>query len=503
MGHRDRPVASAAQKIDVHVPAGARGLAKAAVADPLGSLATPVAQSVALLVPYLSANGGFDTIRASFCRIAEGKRMFVRRRSGVVTFARCNAIRLRVSLLASVFAMGVLAPSKSEAACTDTFSDFLVTAGTPPGFTGGFSYQSMFPLGIGASINAAVATMNTVNTAFLSPSSSFVSARGDPQPGQMGGGVWARATAGSSDTRASTTGTIQGVGGTGTCDGSLTERYYGYQFGFDLAKLNFSGGANLHVGLTAGYFATRARDTTGELAWSKTLPSGTFDFYSPPGSFEAETQVPFLGLYAAFAKGNFFADFQVRHDLYLMRFDDPMNGLSDQPHNAYGITAGVNAGFRFPFPGNWFVEPSAGALWSRVKMGSIDTTGSGLLDLPPLGTVNFHNDGSVRVDDIESILGRVSVRIGTTVAVGDVALQPFVTGSLFHEFAGDVTATALRTEGGVLTTSTSRFGTYGQVGVGAATVFGDSGWLGFFRADYKTGENVEGYGVNGGIRYHW
>ena len=63
MGHRDRPVASAAQKIDVHVPAGARGLAKAAVADPLGSLATPVAQSVALLVPYLSANGGFDTIR--------------------------------------------------------------------------------------------------------------------------------------------------------------------------------------------------------------------------------------------------------------------------------------------------------------------------------------------------------------------------------------------------------------------------------------------------------
>jgi hypothetical protein len=136
-------------------------------------------------------------------------------------------------------------------------------------------------------------------------------------------------------------------------------------------------------------------------------------------------------------------------------------------------------------------------------MGSIHTTGSGLLDLPPLGTVNFHNDGSVRIDDIESILGRVSVRIGTTVVVGDVAVQPFVTGSVFHEFAGDVTATAVRTEGGVLTTSTSRFGTYSQIGVGAATVFGDSGWLGFFRADYKTGENVEGDGVNGGLRYHW
>ena len=204
----------AAQITDVRVPGGAVDPQSAGRRRPWQFGHTGGAKRCLLgSLPIRKQRFRYHSRRGS--QVAEGKRMFVRRRSGAVTFARCNAKRLRVSLLASVFAMGVLAPSTSEAACTDTFSDFLVTAGTPPGFTGGFSYQSMFPLGIGASINAAVATMNTVNTAFLSPSSSFVSARGDPQPGQMGGGVWARATAGSSDTRASTTGTIQGVGGIG------------------------------------------------------------------------------------------------------------------------------------------------------------------------------------------------------------------------------------------------------------------------------------------------
>jgi hypothetical protein len=52
-------------------------------------------------------------------------------------------------------------------------------------------------------------------------------------------------------------------------------------------------------------------------------------------------------------------------------------------------------------------------------------------------------------------------------------------------------------------TSTSRIGTFYQYGVGTALVFGNSGWVGFGRADYRTGDNVEGYSVTGGIRYHW
>jgi hypothetical protein len=54
-----------------------------------------------------------------------------------------------------------------------------------------------------------------------------------------------------------------------------------------------------------------------------------------------------------------------------------------------------------------------------------------------------------------------------------------------------------------MSTSTSRIGTFYQYGVGTAIVLGNSGWVGFGRADYRMGENVEGYSVTGGIRYHW
>jgi hypothetical protein len=119
----------------------------------------------------------------------------------------------------------------------------------------------------GHSLNAMMTTMNTVNTAFLSPSSSFVSARGGAEPGQIGGGVWARTVVGSLESKSTTTGTIDTsqakagtsngniefsnrvapVTGTGTCEGTLKETYIGHQFGVDLAKLNIEGGAAICI----------------------------------------------------------------------------------------------------------------------------------------------------------------------------------------------------------------------------------------------------------------
>ena len=376
--------------------------------------------------------------------------------------------------------------------------------------------------------------MNTVNTAFLSPSSAFVTARGDPQPGQLGGGVWARAVVGEVESKSKTTGTVDvsqtkgGFGGgnvppipgSGTCAGVLHERYMGYQFGFDLASLNLGGnGANLHFGFTAGYFDSRSKDITEGAEIVKVLP-GLFgnpdtvvEQFSPPGSFRADTQVPFLGLYGVFTQGNFFADLQVRQDFYVMKFTDPLNGLANQSQLARGISAGGSAGYKIPLPANWFIEPSAGVLWSHVQVDPISTPGS--------ATFQLLNAGSVKIDDIESLLGRLSLRVGTTIPTQAAVWQPFVTVTIFHEFADDATATSrvagpdtvlcAACPGGVtpngfkdqiLHTSTSRIGTFTQVGAGTATAFG-SGWLGYGRVDYRTGENVEGLSFNTGLRYHW
>jgi len=46
-------------------------------------------------------------------------------------------------------------------------------------------------------------------------------------------------------------------------------------------------------------------------------------------------------------------------------------------------------------------------------------------------------------------------------------------------------------------------GTYGQFALGTAAVFGNSGWLGYGRVDYRTGENIEGWSVTGGLRYQF
>ena len=141
----------------------------------------------------------------------------------------------------------------------------------------------------------------------------------------MSGGGWARAVGGVVETRTDTAGTVDTskafgtnfngqpvpldpVTGKGTCRGQVKETYAGYQFGFDVGSLNVGGsGGNIHFGVMGGYFDSRSKDTTGELAYQHTFPSvsnpstgSTLDMFSPPGSFRADTQVPFVGLYGCF-----------------------------------------------------------------------------------------------------------------------------------------------------------------------------------------------------------
>ena len=119
--------------------------------------------------------------------------------------------------------------------------------------------------------------------------------------------------------------------------------------------------------------------------------------------------------------------------------------------------------------------------------------------------------GTVTVDDIDSFLGRASLSVGTSFVHRGVTWQPFFTASVFHEFAGDVTARSVETgtgnpaiDGLVLTTTSSGgIGTYGQFALGTAAVLGNTGWLGYGRVDYRIGDNVEGWSVNAGLRYQF
>ena len=147
------------------------------------------------------------------------------------------------------------------------------------------------------------------------------------------------------------------------------------------------------------------------------------------GSFNTTTQAPFVGTYAAATYGGFFAEGLLRFNYYEMNLNSPTVNLYDQKLDAHGVSASGSVGYHWVIPNSqWFIEPSAGAVWSKTKIDPLQLAGAG-----PVGN-NFQ--GTTQINDIESFIGRVGARVGTTFVSGNVVYQPFVAASLWHEFKG-------------------------------------------------------------------
>jgi opacity protein-like surface antigen len=353
---------------------------------------------------------------------------------------------------------------------------------------------------VSASVGALVSSINTVNTAFLTQSSAFIGSPANPQPDQEGGGVWARGVGGHlSTSTTATAGSISfGVpytGGSITCHTHTLEDFSGVQIGTDFARLNVNGW-NLHLGSTIGYLGSNTHDATPGL--------------DPPASFRDSLQIPFVGAYGAASYGNFLVDGQVRGDFFQNDVSDNTHGLSGQRFDARGISLTGNVAYNQKLANQWFIEPSAGIIWSRTQVDSSHVPGTGVTGTP-IGP-GFVPPWVLTVNDIESTLGRLSVRVGTTVTSGDVVWQPFASASVFHEFQGGVTS-SLASDFSAMgvsglptlrsTVSTSSLGSYGQFGGGVAARFVNTGWVSYLRGDYRTGDNIEGWSVNGGLRYQF
>jgi opacity protein-like surface antigen len=352
---------------------------------------------------------------------------------------------------------------------------------------------------VSASVGALVSSINTVNTAFLTQSSAFIGSPANPQPDQEGGGVWARGVGG--HLNVSTTATAGNISfgtaqqGNIVCNTRTLEDFAGVQIGTDFARLNVNGW-NLHLGSTVGYLGSRTHDATPGL--------------DPPASFRDSLQIPFVGMYGAASYGNFLVDGQVRGDFFQNDVSDSTHGLSGQRFDARGISLTGNVAYNQKLGNQWFIEPSAGIVWSRTQVDSSHVPGTGITGTP-IGP-GFVPPWVLTVNDIESTLGRLSVRVGTTVPSGNVVWQPFASASVFHEFQGGVTS-SLASDFSAMgvsglptlrsTVSTSSLGSYGQFGVGVAARFVNTGWVSYLRGDYRTGDNIEGWSVNGGLRYQF
>jgi opacity protein-like surface antigen len=273
-----------------------------------------------------------------------------------------------------------------------------------------------------------------------------------------------------------------------TCNQTTRNDFTGFQFGGDIARLNFGGGGyNLHIGVTGGV--------------------GKIDSQQEPGSFRSRIEVPFIGGYVAVTGGGFFADVQVRGDFYNISLSDPLAGLNNTPLDARAISVNGSVGYQFQLGNNWFVEPSAAFLYSRMKVDPLAVNAPILVFPFPFP---FAGPATAQISDIETKLGRIGVRLGTNVLLGGVAVQPFVSGSVWHDFARNVNTTLTVPPGSFLdllapgltaNVSTSRVTTFGQVSVGAAYSVLDTGWVGYTRFDYRKGDDIEGIAFNTGLRY--
>src|SRR5262245_59324147 len=239
--------------------------------------------------------------------------------------------------------VGLFGSSGAWAQCTENFN--LSLSLTPGGKL--LPVAIVAPLGTGSSLSALTATINTVNTTFLTSTSAFVSAPGNPEPDQQGGGVWARGVGGSVTSKTSSTGTLDGIvvdAGRQNCHTTVRQDYEGPQVGHDSSVLNGGGtGANWHFGVTAGAVQARTKDITPGGAY--TSPNNGIAFVTAPGSFSETSQIPFVGFYTAFTKGSLFLDAQVRWDFYQNSLTDPNNGLASQRLDALGFSITANAGY--------------------------------------------------------------------------------------------------------------------------------------------------------------
>ncbi len=276
-------------------------------------------------------------------------------------------------------------------------------------------------------------------------------------------------------------------GGATVCNSTYHQTFGGFQLGQDVAKLNFWDGWNLHLGTTAGYLETSGDITQGNIQG---------------GSFNSTTQAPFVGTYGVLTKGNFYVDGLVRYDYFQTDLSSPTANIFDQKVDAHGWTLAASTGYNYKVPNSkWFVEPSVGFVWSKESIDPINVASP----LPGAGGAAAYAagnySGSTQVNDINSMIGRAGLRVGTTVEAGNVVLQPFVAASVWHDFSGDITShysscpNCFFTGGwrSVLaaTMTSNNIGTFGQYSVGVAGQVANTGWLGFARLDYREGSEHE------------
>jgi len=182
--------------------------------------------------------------------------------------------------------------------------------------------------------------------------------------------------------------------------------------------------------------------------------------------------------------GSWFADLLFKADLLSLDYKTSFQGSkSNTDSDSLGVR--LDTGYRFNTGPGLFLEPQATIAWVNTELDRF-----ALLN----ATVNPH--------DGESVRGRLGLRGGTSWQSANMIVEPFVMGSVWHEFEGDNQASL--TSGAItLAFKDQPSETYGEVG-GGLNVFNSTGNVsGFAKVDWLVGGDLEGVSGKVGGRVAW
>jgi Autotransporter beta-domain len=377
---------------------------------------------------------------------------------------------IRTLLLSgSVFATMALFSGEASASCTASGS--LKTA---------VIWSGPVVCSAADSIAGITALNNSLAIDFFTFASPFVTSGPGAQPDSVQSGAWIRGVGGQSTTTTNFSASYAGFSLQGAS--KLTTDFSGVQGGIDTGRLNLGGsGWNVHFGLTFGG------------AWASP------ELGAASGSESASN--PFLGVYAVFTKDNFFAHLQIRHGWQTTDISNGDLGLfgAQMTGNSWDFSGAT--GYRFNFD-RFFVEPSGGFDITTEQINDLYVPGT------PGGAAPSVPQGVAAFNQIHTSLGFLGARIGTDFATANLAVQPYVTGSIWRQFDGNINAQYCVFScipsplfPNIASASLSQIGTFGQVGAGVAAQVLNTGLVGYVRGDYRTGDRYEGWALSGGFRY--
>ena len=321
----------------------------------------------------------------------------------------------------------------------------------------------------------AVTALTTLNSNFFQDwqpfeRQSFITAAQGVAANTLSGGPWVRGKYGNeNDSVTATAGPVIAHTRTAT-------EFSGFQVGGDIGVFNINKtGWNFVTGVTGGEFFASSIQKRG-------------------GSIKGNLEVPYIGGYAAVTNGPFFFDVLYHHDFLGLQLNDPTTGLANKQlvgeansvhvESAYTVALGNYGEY-----GSLFVTPQGSVIVSKLNLNPLQFTQLGL--------------GTVRFNDVDSVLGKAGLRFGSNILTEKFAFQPFIEANVWNEFEGNATSTFDASSGLIVPLSVSRVGTFGQFGVGLNGELLGKNILGTLRADFRAGNRTNGESVTAQVRYQF